>query len=529
MEESKSPLTSSFDELVSKKLEEWHTPGVSIAVVHDSKVYAKVNGGVFPYPNGRLAHVRQGYGIATYPSEKVTPSTLFYTGSTTKAFLGAAWARLIESDENQKKDSTEKLSYDTPLATLIRDDFIVQDDYATTHITIEDALSHRTGMPAYDLSYGGPIDTPKKLVRNLRRLPLAAELRSKYQYCNTMYAAASHAFEIVTGEWLGKTLKETIWEPLGMHDTFFSLQDAQKAVDSGAAKLARGCFWEDGGEGGKGEYVPEAFMSFPEVSGAGCIISNVLDYSEWLKALTNCSAPLNEKILDAMLTPRTIVERKTDPWDGVMTYALGWALNTYRGEIVILHTGGLIGFGTYLLFLPNRKWGVVLMANTTPVGHKFHEGLAMALLDNLLEVPSDKRLARNLGQEEEKASNPRDALYPSAPSPGVPKSLSLEAYAGKYYHPGFQYLTFSIVDHTDKATKESSKVLFAGAKDRCWPTTFRMEHVSSDYFIAWIGSFHKDMPVRAEFRIGVDRKVAELGIAMEVNLPDKIFWFKRVD
>jgi len=392
MEDARSPLTPSFDELVSKRLEEWHVIGVSIAVVYYSKVYAKVNGCFLPYLKCQVTHVRQGYGIATYPSEKVTPSTLFYAGSTTKAFLGAAWARLIESDENQKKDSTEKLSYDTPLATLIRDDFIVQDDYATTHITIEDALSHRTGMPGYDLSYGGPIDTPKKVVRNFRHFPLAAELRTKFQYCNTMYAAASHAFETVTGEWLGTTFKETIWEPLGMYNTFFTLQDAQNAVDSGAAKLARGYFWEDGGEGAKGEYAPQPYVDFPEASGAGCMISNVLDYAEWLKALTNCSAPLNEKVLSAMVTPRTIMERKADPWDGVMTYALGWALNTYRGEIVILHTGGLVGFATYLLYLPNRKWGIVLMANTTPTsGHKFHEGLVMALLDDLLEVPSDRR------------------------------------------------------------------------------------------------------------------------------------------
>ena len=392
MEDAKSPLTSAFDELVSKKLEELHIPGLSVAIVHDSKVHSKVNGCVFPYSKCRITHVKQGYGIASFPSEKVTPATLFYTGSTTKAFLGAAWAHLIESDENQKKDSTEKLSYDTPLATLIRDDFILQDDYATTHVTIEDALSHRTGMPSYDLSYGGPVNTPKKVVRNLRHFPLAAELRTKFQYCNTMYAVASHAFETVTGEWLGKTLKEMMWEPLSMHHTYFSLQDAQKDVDSGAANLARGYFWEDEGEGSKGEYVPEAYMDFPEASGAGCIISNVLDYAEWLKALTNCSTPLNEKVLAEMLKPRTIVERKSPPWDSVMTYALGWCLNTYRGEIVILHAGGLIGFGTYLLFLPNRKWGIVLMANTTPMAnHSFHEGLVMALLDELLEVPPERR------------------------------------------------------------------------------------------------------------------------------------------
>lgn len=42
-EDEKSPFSSSFEELVSKKLEEWHVPGMSIAVVQDDKVYAKVD------------------------------------------------------------------------------------------------------------------------------------------------------------------------------------------------------------------------------------------------------------------------------------------------------------------------------------------------------------------------------------------------------------------------------------------------------------------------------------------------------
>jgi len=58
MEDPKSPLTPAFEELVTKKLEEFHVPGVSIAVVHDDKVYAKVNGCFFPYPTFRIADFR---------------------------------------------------------------------------------------------------------------------------------------------------------------------------------------------------------------------------------------------------------------------------------------------------------------------------------------------------------------------------------------------------------------------------------------------------------------------------------------
>ena len=36
------PLDDSFEKLVKQKLSEWHVPGVSIAVVHNNKTYAKV-------------------------------------------------------------------------------------------------------------------------------------------------------------------------------------------------------------------------------------------------------------------------------------------------------------------------------------------------------------------------------------------------------------------------------------------------------------------------------------------------------
>lgn len=162
----------------------------------------------------------QGYGISKYPSEKVTPSTLFYTGSTTKAFTAAAVSLLIDNSS-----SFSNIAWDTPISRLLPSDFILSDSYATTHITLEDALSHRTGMPRHDSSYGGLYGedhhegTPRDVVRSLRDLPMTKEPRTTWQYCNMMYVVASHVVEKLTGVWLGLFLREWIWEPLGMGST----------------------------------------------------------------------------------------------------------------------------------------------------------------------------------------------------------------------------------------------------------------------------------------------------------------------
>ena len=36
------PLDNDFEQLVKQKLSEWHVPGVSVAVLHNNKTYAKV-------------------------------------------------------------------------------------------------------------------------------------------------------------------------------------------------------------------------------------------------------------------------------------------------------------------------------------------------------------------------------------------------------------------------------------------------------------------------------------------------------
>ena len=93
------------------------------------------------------------------------------------------------------------------------------DSWATSHVTLEDILSHRTGLPRHDLSYGGSQDTLKGVVQSLRHLPLTAEPRTKFQYCNLMFMTASYVAEVLEGKWLGDVLKERIWAPLGMTST----------------------------------------------------------------------------------------------------------------------------------------------------------------------------------------------------------------------------------------------------------------------------------------------------------------------
>lgn len=138
-------------------------------------------------------------------------------------------------------------------------------------------------------------------------------------------------------------LAERLWKPLGMTRTYFSLGQAKAAVDNGEVELARGYLWNNL----KGEYSPVEWVDSPAVSGAGAMISNVLDYAKWLRFLMDKGDLLSEEEHEELRTPRiNAVLMKVPILTGAQTYALGWYVLNYRGEPVIMHDGGLPGFGS---------------------------------------------------------------------------------------------------------------------------------------------------------------------------------------
>ena len=69
-------------------------------------------------------------------------------------------------------------------------------------------------------------------------------------------------------------------------------------------------------------------------------------------------------------------------------YGFGWMSVVYRGEQLIFHSGGIGGYASQVMFLPNRDWGVVAMSNALSPPSQI---LPWHLLDDFLETPSTQR------------------------------------------------------------------------------------------------------------------------------------------
>lgn len=410
------------------------------------------------------------------------------------------------------------------------------DEYATTHITLEDAASHRTGMPRHDLSYGQPNATIRDLVRNLRNLPMTAEIRTKWQYCNMMFMTLAYVIETLTDMWLGDFLRIRIWEPLSMSSTYFSVRDAKDAVSKENQTLATPYFWDNSTQ----RYIREEYTDGLQDSGAGAIISNVLDYSKYLRAMIDMAPPISSAGHAALRTPRSFPDIGI-PHLGLTTYALGWEMGSYRGETQIYHGGAVPGFGTLMLYMPGRKWGIAMMGNASPAGNLAQVILLFGLIDKVLDTPSEQRIDwRSLvdgmiEKERGQLKIGRAELYPNAPKEPIPLSLPLKAYTGSYTSPGYGTvnLTLNKIEHQSPSSDQPSASLRAEMLDRIWQIVVELEHVSGEYFLGYgykpmtDGSKTLQAVTKAEFKVNEAAQAAEFGIMIEPAMGGDLVWFRR--
>lgn len=136
---------------------------------------------------------------------------------------------------------------------------------------------------------------------------------------------------------------------------------------------------------------------------------------------------------------------------------------------------------------------------------------------------------RMIDRQKSKTKNAITSFYPSLPSPRLPPTLPLSAYAGTYKHPGYQSLTITFSSSSDSQTLHADRSFTTWSEPHL---TF--SHVSGDYFI--IRSEHKGdfgafVPSMypAEFVVGVDGTAQKLGIGYEEEMgKDGRIWFERV-
>ncbi|EFY86410.1 penicillin-binding protein, putative [Metarhizium acridum CQMa 102] len=505
-----------FEQFILAQMNEWHVPGLAMAATEGNKTWAK------------------GFGYATLGSEPVTPSTLFYCGSMTKSLTAAALSILVDERKNGSN-----MQWTTPISSILKDDFVLSDAWATGHITLEDALCHRTGYPRHDFS--GPFgNSSVDMIRKFRHLPMSQEPRVKWQYSNMMYGTLGYVVERISGTRLADFFRDRLWHPMGMFNTFLHPGDAL----AGGCRLAHAYYYNNDTQ----QFGELPWNDEGSVAAAGMAISSVLDWSRYLRHMISESGPIPKAGHAALKAPHMVSEQDKRIYSGTEFYGLGWGSNMIQNEAVWYHSGRVSGMLSYMAFIPARKFGFVIMLNTESVAAL--DSIFSTTLFNYFEVASSNRydikqgwydLLRDLDYG---LRNCSARLYPGTGAEALPSGIVLDDLVGSYYNDGYGYANVTLRCDDWKPANGSPSVLSL-TSDGCRVViprselfgknvSFQLQYVSGDQWLAWF--FVDDYKTvtrptgcyRVQIVLGPDGKPDMLGLDIRMEGDDlPLTWFKR--
>jgi CubicO group peptidase (beta-lactamase class C family) len=268
-----------------------------------------------------------GYGRLSATDERVPDGdTVFEIGSITKVFTGILLAQAVLDGE---------VKLDDPISMYLPEG-VWAPEYEGKPITLLDLATHTSGLP-WDLFH---IITFEGMYTFLSEYRLTREPGSSYEYSNYGMGLLGNLLVQEAGQAdYEALLLERICHPLGMDSTRIQLTAEMgfRLAVPHKASLAETHLWDN-----------------PAQVGAGMIRSTANDLLTFLAA----NMGLTETELQPSLQLAHTPQRSTVGKDSI---GLGWQLAATTG--FHWHGGRTNGSYSYLAWDPERKFGVVVLAN----------------------------------------------------------------------------------------------------------------------------------------------------------------------
>ncbi len=341
--------------------------------------------------NGKLIYT-EGFGLASLDYDiPNTENTLFNIGSISKQFTAMGIVELNLEGKLSLDDDVRKYIPELP-------------DFGHK-ITIRHLLHHTSGLRDIHsiLTIAGwRADDPRsdddlfRIMKNQKELNFNPG--DEYMYSNTGYIFLAKIIEEVTGENIEDWMKQNIFVPLGLLDTY---------IEGSATKVVRG---------NATSYIKQADESFSRAveywnyTGSGNVHSTVKDLLSWLN---NFSNPANgwKSAFEMLQTTDTLTNGKH------FKYAFGIEIDSINGTKRISHGGGVGGFRSYACTFPQEGISLVVLTN-------YSSSKPRLKMNSLAGLVLPKLVARNDGLEVK--------YLEYSPVPNV----DLKKYGGDYWDGG---------------------------------------------------------------------------------------------
>ena len=331
--------------------------GLAVAVVRDEEVAAR------------------GFGVRDLGSgAPVTPETMFHLASVSKPFVATAVVSLATDPDGDRP----RLDLDAPVTDLVPELSLA--DGRAAEVTARGLLSHTSGLPDvseygwHDPQLGD--DALSEFARSLSGRRLQAEPGSAFAYSNAGYELLGLLLSRATGTTFEEAVRKQVLLPLGMRDSTFLRSEVPEHLAASPHV-------------GRPLTVPgSAYPYTRRHAPSSTLHSNVVELCRWMvahfdpvgvAAADGEWARLDAGLRDLMWQP--VAPIGSPPWEEAA--ALGWAVGSYGGHRTLGHSGADPGFGSRLVLVPDRRTGVVVLANsnTVPTSYICAAALDVALAE----------------------------------------------------------------------------------------------------------------------------------------------------
>jgi CubicO group peptidase (beta-lactamase class C family) len=404
---TQTPELADLEAVINDTLKLWNTHGVAVAVVKDGQVI-----------------LSKGYGQRDAEKQlPMTSQTVMPVASVTKSFTVASLATLVRDG---------KLEWDKPVRDIMPD-FRMQDHYAMLNITPRDLVTHRSGLPRHDFSWFGSTATREQLYKRIQHFEPSAQLRTTFQYNNFMYMTAGYLGGKIAGSTWEDLVRESLFRPLGMKNSSFTIDDVLKEPDHGTG------YRQDDDD----KPFPIAYQQLTAMGPTGSINSNAENMSRYLRMLLGQGKFEGRTILNAsdiveMTNPQMVIaDARRFSEISSTQYGMGFFLTHYRGERLVHHGGNMPGSSSLLSFMPQRNVGVWVSTNMS--GSSIPSIVSYAIYDRLLKLQAINWNERFKEIDVKGKASRKDAVKQNLTprKSGTTPAHPLDAYVAEYDHPGY--------------------------------------------------------------------------------------------
>ncbi|ACT01541.1 serine hydrolase domain-containing protein [Paenibacillus sp. JDR-2] len=306
----------------------------------------------------------KGFGLARVGLHErgFTPDTIVCVMSIAKSFTAAALLTLVEEG---RLDLADPLVHYLPY-------FQTTEPELSGLITVKQLLSHTAGFGG-DLGIGDlvapnaaelafydqltrQVGMPDSLLRQIqnreditrliRKITLADQPGTNWNYCTDAYIVAADLFEKVSGQsWEG--YMEALFLVLQLNRTTLNAENVTQD-DNHASYYS--C------KTGDSNILPSPFPVNPVAAPMGFLYSTANDLGRYLNAYMSDRPFISPALMEKMFEPVWL-------FDSNEGYALGWGTSMEKGYSVMEHGGGYQGVSAYLCMVPSEKLGIIVLSN----------------------------------------------------------------------------------------------------------------------------------------------------------------------